>query len=296
MEIILKHKSSFKQNTELYFRLKRCDAKKKPFQKFVRLLEQSNLHCISDKLTQTLAEMAELIYPEQEKCVYCMLVENLYPDKIVASLYEDSGLSSGTVEEVTLTEGVSRRAAVKTILKKLVKYQKDKGPGRECVDALARFFPETSNYLSYLDSTSINDLKKCKCSYRQESPHKVKPRSQWANDSTDFRFLCNEARLTAKHADDCYVSGRRSYIRLTPFYLGYCVIGEGITEPFDVSSSDVRKAEQCLNNVLKQWENLVKLCWIDCFLAMSDLNMRRKRYQKAMDLAQEALKVRKREP
>ena len=64
-------------------------------------------------------KMAESNVLEQEKCVYCMLVENLYPEKIAASLYEDSGLSSGTLEEVTLTEGVSRRAVVKTILKKL---------------------------------------------------------------------------------------------------------------------------------------------------------------------------------
>ena len=35
------------------------------------------------------------------ECIYCMLVENLYPEKIAPSLYEDSEISSGTLEEVT---------------------------------------------------------------------------------------------------------------------------------------------------------------------------------------------------
>ena len=115
-------------------------------------------------MRQILTQMAESNDPEEQKCVFCMLVENLYPDKIAPALYEDSGLSSGTLEEVTLTEGVSRRAAVKTILKKLVKYQKQKGPGRECIDALARALPETCGYLlPVLRNTAIEDLKQCSC-------------------------------------------------------------------------------------------------------------------------------------
>ena len=96
------------------------------------------------------------------KCLHCVLVENLYPEKIAPSLYEDSGLSSGTLEEVTLTEGVSRRAAVKTILKKLVSYQKEKDQGRECISPLAKALSESYPYLlQYLEKAKIEDLRMC---------------------------------------------------------------------------------------------------------------------------------------
>ena len=186
---ISRHKTSFKQNTELIFHLKRCDARKEPFRKFCQALEQNNLHFISDKLTQVLEELNKLDMPEKQKCVFCMLVGNLYPEKIVPSLYEDSGLSSGTLEEVTLTEGVSRRAAVKTILKKLVSYQKEKGPGRECIDVLSKALPESYEYLlTYLESATTHDLQTCRCSGGQGDPTiKDKQGSQVRTDAHQMK-------------------------------------------------------------------------------------------------------------
>ena len=104
--------------------------------------------------------------PKKEipKCVYCTLVENLYPEKIAPSLYEESELSSGTLEEVTLTVGISRRAAVKTILKKLVSYQKGKGLGRECLDSLAKALSQNYEHLTqHLMCATVEDLRKCRC-------------------------------------------------------------------------------------------------------------------------------------
>ena len=147
LDIITRHKTAQKQNTELFFRMKRCDARKEPFKKFCETLEENDHSFISDKLKKTVGEMAQISsdssQKKHQKCTYCILVDNLYPDKIAAALYEDSGLSSGALEEVTLTEGVTRREAVKTILKKLFNYQIEKGPGREYIEALAKSLPDT---------------------------------------------------------------------------------------------------------------------------------------------------------
>ena len=118
LDRITRHRTSLRQKTELHFLLRRCNPKCDSFLTFCQALDQNGYEFISEALVDK--KMAASIQKKQViKCVYCMLVENLYPDKIAASLYEDSGLSSGTLEEVTLTEGVSRRAVVKTILKKL---------------------------------------------------------------------------------------------------------------------------------------------------------------------------------
>ena len=157
------------QNTELYLRLKRCDAAKQPFTKFCCVLTYHGHQFISDKLQASLRTMAtQQIHQEKEKCVYCVLMENLYPDEVAMSLYEDSGLSSATLEDVTVTEGVTRRDAVRRILKKLVTYQKEKGPGREYIHTLANALPENRRHLlPYLESASIEDFKGCKCTKDQ---------------------------------------------------------------------------------------------------------------------------------
>ena len=124
---VKRHATPCQQNTELYLRLKRCDAAKQPFTKFCCVLTRHGHQFISDKLQTSLKTMAtHQIQQEKQKCVYCVLMENLYPDEIIKPLYEDSGLSSGTLEDVTLTEGVTRRDAVRRILKKLVTYKRKK--------------------------------------------------------------------------------------------------------------------------------------------------------------------------
>ena len=167
---IKRHTVPCQQNTELYLHLKRCDAAKQPFTKFCCVLTRHGHQFISDKLQESLRTMAahQISQEGEKKCVYCVLMENLYPDEVVVSLYEDSGLSSGTLEDVTLTEGVTRRDAVRRILKKLVTYQKEKGPGREYIHALAKALPENRKYLlPYLENASIEDFKGCKCTITQ---------------------------------------------------------------------------------------------------------------------------------
>ena len=164
LDAITRHKTTHQQNTELYFRLRRCDSKIEPFTKFCQALEENDFDFIAHTLKNHRKMAASNSMKQKMKCVHCLLVENLYPEKIAPSLYEDSELSSGTLEEVTLTEGVSRRAAVKTILKKLVNSQKEKGPGRECVDALAKTLPESCAYLlPHVNCATIDDLKRCTC-------------------------------------------------------------------------------------------------------------------------------------
>ena len=121
-------------------------------------------HKLRETVREADAMSSGLQQEKKQKCLYCLLVENLDPETIAPSLYEDSELSSGTLEEATLTQGVSRRAAVKTILKKLVNSQKEKGKDRECVTALAKGQPQTYAYLLlYLETASINDLETCTC-------------------------------------------------------------------------------------------------------------------------------------
>ena len=76
-----------------------------------------------------------------------MLVENLYPDKIAPSLFEESVLSSGTLEEVALNPQFTVKQAMKMILRGIVKYQKEKGPGREFIDILRRSLSEIGFHL-----------------------------------------------------------------------------------------------------------------------------------------------------
>ena len=182
---------------------------------------------MSDKLRQTLIQMDGLNVQQTKKCVHCMLVENLYPDKIAPALYEDSGLSSGTLEEVTLTEGVSRRAAVKTILKKLVKYQKERGPGMDYVDALAKALPESYKYLMpYLGGASTGDLMKCSCVRDNSNPArellKVKPKSHRSQDFSHSsqpqqrRTEKQEFRFTVTNKCDLEMHNNKTYkIQLT---------------------------------------------------------------------------------
>ena len=213
---IKRHATPCQQNTELYLRLKRCDAAKQPFTKFCCVLTRHGHQFISDKLQASLRTMATHQIPqEKEKCVYCVLMENLYPDEVIMSLHEDSGLSSGTLEDVTVTEGVTRRDAVRRILKKLVTYQKEKGPGREYIHALANALPENRRHLlPYLESASIEDLKGCKCTTGQSSATnnqghlRVKstrtPRSDDLLDISELlpRTMQNQRRKNKRQAPD----------------------------------------------------------------------------------------------
>ena len=170
---IKRHVTPCQQNTELYLRLKRCDAAKQPFAKFCCVLTRHGHQFISDKLQESLRTMTAHPQEREKKCVYCVLMENLYPEEVAMSLYEDSGLSSGTLEDVTLAEGLTRRDAVRRILKKLVTYQKERGPGREYIHALAKALPENRKYLlPYLESASIEDFKGCKCTKAQPNSAK----------------------------------------------------------------------------------------------------------------------------
>ena len=212
---IKRHAAPCQQNTELYLRLKRCDAAKQPFTKFCCVLTRHGHQFISDKLQESLRTMAAYPQEKDTKCVYCVLMENLYPDEVVTSLYEDSGLSSGTLEDVILTEGVTRRDAVRRILKKLVTYQKERGPGREYIYTLAKALPENrKNLLPYLESANIEDFKECKCtrtqppSTKNQGHLKVKskrtPRSDDLLDITELlpRTMQNRRRKNKRRAPD----------------------------------------------------------------------------------------------
>ena len=78
----------FKQNTELYLRLKRCDASKQPFTVFCDVLERHGYQFISDRLEETLTtmEVNQQLGGEVKRCVYCTLVDALYPDEVALSL------------------------------------------------------------------------------------------------------------------------------------------------------------------------------------------------------------------
>ena len=116
---------------------------------------------------------------------------------------EDSGISSGTLEDITVSEGVTRRDAVRTLLKKLVTYQNQNGPGRESILLLQKALPENQGHLlPYLDSASIEDLKGCKC---QKINGKVKvqghlkfksSRTRQDDDALDISDLLPETEQT----------------------------------------------------------------------------------------------------
>ena len=118
LERIKRHKTHQQQNTELYFRLRRCDSKLKPFNKFCNVLDQNCYSFISKSLNSQRIMAAKIAQEETQNCVHCMLVETLYPYEIAPALYEDSGFSSAGLEEVMVQDGKSRKEAVRTILKK----------------------------------------------------------------------------------------------------------------------------------------------------------------------------------
>ena len=107
LERVKRHKTTQQQNTELYFRIRRCDWRREPFKKFCQVLDQNDDGFISETLKKQRSMAASKSIAEAEKCLYCMLVDNLYPEEIAPFLYEDCELSSGTLQEVTLTEGVT---------------------------------------------------------------------------------------------------------------------------------------------------------------------------------------------
>lgn len=195
MEGIQSYRRNQEQICNLCFYLKRCDARKQPFLVFCQALELSGHVFISnqlklslDKINMAAAEVTQAPAPVHaqdhdhqdacvEKCTFCLLVENLCPAEIALPLYQDSSLSSDEMEEIILNPERTRKEGVKFVLKRLVNYQREKGTGREYIDALVESLPENQQYLvPYVRQASLKDLTKCSCAHRKVD-QKVKPRS-----------------------------------------------------------------------------------------------------------------------
>ena len=73
-----------------------------------------------------------------------------------------------------------------------MKYQKQQGPGRECVDILTRDLPESYDYLlPYLERASTNKLRLCTCTVGQGEgnvKHNTKHYENQKNENTKVKL------------------------------------------------------------------------------------------------------------
>ena len=92
-DLIFSREARSVSSFELFLILNISDARRKPFEKFCphRFTRDILMENLDEKSAKTSRDISGEY--RKPKCVKCVLVDNLYPDDIAPSLYEDSVLS-----------------------------------------------------------------------------------------------------------------------------------------------------------------------------------------------------------
>ena len=169
------------QNARFLFLLKRINASKDPFEKFIKVLDISH-QFLAEALRTSLKTFRDCDTKMNFKCFYCTLIENLIPNHVSHFFYEEGLISEDDLEDIN-NPATSRNTRVKRLLA-LLKENVDKTRVNELLwDGLK------PKYSYVLERTSI--CLECQCVTNfGEAQECLKPQGVELVQSKTFK--CNE--------------------------------------------------------------------------------------------------------